>query len=460
MANLGNVNKLVTIRGESYALDEIPPAESGIVKAKIENLHASVDLNALVKDLGRVGGFIRVAYNAVGAAGYEHTETKIKIQRLGYDIAELCDESVITVAKFDKASGTILQNLKSSYGYLLDNLEKMAAITMSSVCKIAEDMEKAAQELSEKFKEQTKNVKLALEDTQHAETSQATKVKEGYSKQIELDAQIELEEKLFKEYQEKEMEAEARRQELERKEDKAISDISESSFANTMKVLANGFTKPIGVKFFETAADNAKTKADKYRQYRLEASEAEQELREKRHNGMARMSAFMAQLKQCKNDVEMAECAVKALQEAIGALRHLSAVMMRASTFWKLIKEHCHSLAESTMKSQIEMALEFDKEERLQTWTSNSFKEQAVQFYSGWVALKSVCEEHIKQIKMTQQDLYRYITENPTNEQCKRDLPDLAEKFMAELKLEQEAAKKKESETKKQIKDLSAPKEN
>ena len=55
----------------------------------MDRLLESVDLKALVKDLSRVGGFIRVAYNAVGAAGHEHTETQIEIQNLGYDITNL-----------------------------------------------------------------------------------------------------------------------------------------------------------------------------------------------------------------------------------------------------------------------------------------------------------------------------------------------------------------------------------
>ena len=103
------------------------------------------------------------------------------------------------------------------------------------------------------------------------------------------------------------------------------------------------------------------------------------------------MSAFTAKLRQCKNDQEMAECAVEALHEAIGALKHLSAVMMQAALFWKQMQDHCHSLADSQMKSQVETAMKYPEEKRLKVWTSDSFKHKAIQFYSGWVALNSVC---------------------------------------------------------------------
>ena len=140
----------------------------------------------------------------------------------------------------------------------------------------------------------------------------------------------------------------------------------------------------------------------------------------------------------------MAECAVEALHEAIGALKHLSAVMMQAALFWKQMQDHCRSLAESEMQSQVETAMKkYSEEKRLKVWTSSSFKRKAIEFYSGWVALNSVCGVYMEQIKETQRDLYKYITENPTYEESKKALPDLAEKFMADLKSDQKALEEK-----------------
>ncbi len=84
-----------------------------------------------------MGGFIRVAYNGVGAAGPRFTEVQIEIQRIGYDVTKLCDKSALTVAKFKKASRTILTDLQATYEYLLDNLEEMAVETLTDVSKVA-----------------------------------------------------------------------------------------------------------------------------------------------------------------------------------------------------------------------------------------------------------------------------------------------------------------------------------
>ena len=118
MADSDKPKREVEIDGECYALDKIPSENSGVVKAEMEKLLGAIDLKALVSDLGRVGGFIRIAYNAVGAAGYQLTKEQIKIQRLGYDITKLCDKSALTVAKFKKASSSILTVLQCTYGYL------------------------------------------------------------------------------------------------------------------------------------------------------------------------------------------------------------------------------------------------------------------------------------------------------------------------------------------------------
>ena len=102
------VSKLdIVIEGEVYSLNEVPRESSAIVKVETDKLLGAINLKALVDDLGRVGSFIRIAYNGVGAAGPKFTENQIEIQRLGYDVTKLCDKSALTVAKFKKASKSI-----------------------------------------------------------------------------------------------------------------------------------------------------------------------------------------------------------------------------------------------------------------------------------------------------------------------------------------------------------------
>ena len=453
MGDLVKRQKIIEIKGESYVLDEIPSEDSGVVMAEKEKLLGVIDLKTLVDDLGRVGRFIRIAYNGVGAAGYEHNNEQMEIQKIGYDIAHLCNKSAVTIAKFKKASGNIITHLRCTYGYLLENLEEMALETLTNVAKLAAEMEKAALELNEDFEEQEKKVIKTLEKTQKAKAIKDSKIQEEKEKRIQLEESLIHENDLIKMHQEKEKEAEMRSRAIEQQEDKAISEIGSLS----IKSLINHFTSAaIGIKIFDK--EDAEKRAERLRQNRLDALEIEKEIRQKRQEALTRMSEFTAKLKQCKDDHEVAECAVLALHEAIGALKNLSCVMMRAALFWKQLQEHCHSLADSEMKKQVEAALKYPENKRLKVWTSYSFKYRAVQFYSSWVALNSVCAVYKKQIEGTQKDLYKYIAENPTHEESMAMLPDLAEKFMADLNHDQQALERKTLKAQEEIEALSEAK--
>ena len=141
----------VVINSAKYSLTEIPRSDTQLVVAERARLLGQIDLKTLVQDLGRVGNCIRVAYNGVTAAGPKFTELQIEVQDLGYDVTNLCDKSAITVSKFKRACATILTDLQSTYGYLLDNFEDLALDTLTAVSEIAGQMAAAAEELHKEF---------------------------------------------------------------------------------------------------------------------------------------------------------------------------------------------------------------------------------------------------------------------------------------------------------------------
>ena len=56
-----------------------------------------------------------------------------------------------------------------------------------------------------------------------------------------------------------------------------------------------------------------------------------------------------------------------------------------------------------------------------------------VLYCNRWVALNIVCSEYMDHIKATQKELYSHILESPTYAQAKRDIGDLAKKFLADV---------------------------
>ena len=91
------------------------------------------------------------------------------------------------------------------------------------------------------------------------------------------------------------------------------------------------------------------------------------------------------------------------------------------------------------------------------TWTlARVHNDEAREVSTPWirVALNCLCSEYVEHIKLTQKDLYKYIVENPTYEESRRNVGELAKIFLANLKKDQEAIAEKEFEAQKKIKAL------
>ena len=112
------VDLVVKLEDETFSLLEIPESNSALVKKHEDLVLTGVDLDSLVTDLSMVGKFTRIAYN--GVAGY--TELQIKIRRIGVNVSQLCDKSAMTVGKFLQTSEAILQDLQTTYQFLIDGM--------------------------------------------------------------------------------------------------------------------------------------------------------------------------------------------------------------------------------------------------------------------------------------------------------------------------------------------------
>ena len=431
-------NLTVEIDGEIYQLNVIPAAKSKVVLAEKEKMLCLVDLKTLVTDLGRVGAFIRIACNGVTAAGPQYTELQIEIHQLGYDLTKLCDTTALTVAKFKKSSATVLSYLQATYMYLLDNYEDMAVETLSSVSKIAEDMAKAALELYDEFEILKEKVVSTLKHTQRAKSNGEHCIEEKAKERQELEEKQKYQQDLMEEAQRLEREAEAQCRQMETKEDEAISSIQ---FITGLKKMTTG---SVGIEIFDDGRASAETKHRKEKH--KQPVEKEDECHQIHYEDLKRMASFATEIKDCQ---DMTAAAGRALQEAFKTLAELSTVMMQTANFWKHMQEHCRTLTEEQMKGVVQKAMnEYSNEKCMRLWTTEVFKAQAIRFYAGWVVLNDVCMEYCEQIKVTQKELYEFLRESPTYEECRRNIQKLAETFLSDLKKDQKAcSSKQKSET-------------
>ena len=441
----------IIIDGETFDLISIPSAESKLVQSAKQELLGDLNLQRLVDDLGKLGTFMRVAYN--GVAG--NTKVQIKVQSVGYKITKLADKSAITVHQFKRTSTEVLKKLKSTYQFLLDGQEKVAVLTLSRMANKAEAMAKAAKELREDFDQATEDVKKALEDTQMAKGDQE-----------DIKTTLERQRREFKEKKEKAKELEKIAQKAEEQAtelyEKAqareeTAHTAQEKHDSIMQTIINSITDVVtGVPSaaaltvllrFEKAAEKLMEIGDKSgckeairraNREKIKHLEQVQKERDRRRKAIQQCLEFTQKIINCEHDSDLAQAAIDALHNSVGALKSLSNTMMKVCTFWEAMRIHCNHLAQGDVKELVETMIEMPKEERLKTWTSTAFKEEALGYYSKWVALNNVSSVYMLQIEDTSRKLHEYLEFNPTTEEAKSEVRRLASDFANDLRQDQE----------------------
>ena len=421
----------VIIEGENYSILSVPSESSALVKIEKEELTGSntLSLKTLVIDLGRVGEFIKIAYNATLSAGISGDERihmlHLQIRSLGSGITDLCGMSAVTVSNFRSTTRTILQELKGAYQYLLDGFEDMAVDCMENLSTLAEKMAKAAANLEKEIKKQEEKVAKALDDSKTAsfleekEIKRLEELREKRKEEIkELDKEIARTAKL-------EEDTKKDRRMLEQKELDEIKNIETS----TLEAIGNFIWEGAGTKLFGGHKQDARERKTMYAKKAADKQEEERKAREERKEYIQQQQDFLSEMKSCETKESNAAQAVKFLHAACGALQELEVIMKRAAIFWMKLQQHCKSLAEDSVKQRIERGIKLPAKRRLEFWTSESFKTQAVAYYAKWAALHSMCHEYMGHIEQTQEQLYKYLRENPTREEARTNLPALISKY-------------------------------
>ena len=408
MATVDSVS--TEIDGEIYSLLAVPDVTSGLVLASRTGLEGDLHLEVLVHELSLVGGFIRIAYNAVAAARPDPKITGLqnKIQRLGFDITGLCSESAVTVASFKSATQTILQELKAAYEYLLDGFDDMAVNSVSEVSTLAKTMAEAADKLQTQFKAEANAVQSAVEETTTQKSKEEKSLEEAKKKHEQLEQkQKNLGDKID---QLKKDEAAAK---ADKEGYQKMSDDTMSQYGREMAIFLNG-DESIMVKTALLPVVAAKTVVAGI-SYLIDASKAKQKLEEEkdyrrqRQESIDQRTEFLRQMKDLNFAKTDYKNAATFLHQACGSLKKLSVVMKRASEFWMKLHRRCQSLANDGIQRRIETAMKYPEEKRMELWRKPTFIRQGVTYYAKWVALDQMCDEYMGHIKTTQEDLYRYV---------------------------------------------------
>ena len=411
---------VVKYEGDTLSVVEKPPRDCKAVVEARNKMLGSVNLDGFLSNMITVGKFIRIAYN--GVAG--DTALQIRMREIGFEIAELCDDSGLTINKFRMTADSILTDLTGAYQFFLDDMEDMAITSIESVGDSAKQMADAAQQLCDRFKEEKKKVLDACR-----ETAQQKGLEEEELKRLETI--------------EKEMEAESERQaqeqDLAAKEENQLQKYIESATAEEEKVseklapnaadvilgaITFGIVPAYRLSKAAKALKNIQDKIARLHQNRKKEVE-------RQRKALKEMEECAKKIAQCSDkQTKVRDQAIPALHGAVGALSNLATIMQKAAVFWKSMQQMCEEQSNGKLEALLQTAQKYEQpEKRLKAYQSKPVKTRAVKMYVSWVAMEAVCDEYVEKIKVSREELYGYLCENPTIEQSQERIPLLCKEF-------------------------------
>ena len=163
----------------------IPSESNTLVVKKIKEIEKQVRLNHLGKDLSNLGKFVTTAYLEVKKYPYLQENVWKGI----IHVNELCHDTKKTLDTFNCNSCDAVQCLQRAYVYLNDDQEAEALKTLVDLQKISNEMRNEACALSNKCREQLKNVEgvrdKVIDDMKHHDEDKKKELKEEHIRRRE-----------------------------------------------------------------------------------------------------------------------------------------------------------------------------------------------------------------------------------------------------------------------------------
>ena len=427
----------VKINGEVYTPAEPLSEVSPIVEEGKDEILDKSDLYSFVNDLRRLARFMRIAYNGMKAAGTKYTGLQIEIQLLGYNITDLCDKTARILKNFKKTSKNIVMKRQTAYLYLMDGLDEVASEALSSLADDAREMSRAALELYDGYNRMAEEFIKTLVRTQTTQTKQEKHLNKLKSEHIKMNETKIAQKQVADEAKERKERAtrEAKKYANYENENLMQMNLYPRYIKNLMKHAVNfAFGR-----WYIIPDDGVEEKVKMFHDWNLEQLQLEEKERVLQNEALGLFRDALLRIAEIDTVFESEEgiagAVADALQLSVGALRNLSDIMKHAANIWKNFEDEFLSLAQ--LRKPTDAALDYSSDKRLAVWTSDPFKEDFVRDSAQCLAMHVVCREVGEEVKRTQHELHGYIRENPTKEESRNVMKDLADELLTDIEKEQ-----------------------
>ncbi|MGF1742031.1 hypothetical protein L4C34_13295 [Vibrio profundum] len=197
-------------------------------------------------------------------------------------------------------------------------------------------------------------------------------------------------------------------------------------------------------KSLEKMSDQARSERQSISEEKMRLLEEKFKLEDQKRTAITDVIKYTEKLKNSQFQHNYAETAVYSLALAIKALAQIVTALSQMNLFWSSMGEYCQRLSKSEFKALIEDLMEnMDKEDRIEYYSDDEFKEVGISDIAKWKALSVICEEYQKASMETYGVVTNNIDEAPSIEEARQQVTAVANDVLSEAQVDIDAQQKR-----------------
>lgn len=405
-----------------------PSSTSPAVLTASASLETYLDLPSLTSSLESVGGHLHRAYLSTAS----FPELHVAVQRSAFVLARLGDKSTSVVQSFLRAAEGALGDLDVVHALVAaDGMEDAALATLRNCGGSGGSAAARAQALARDFADAAKEVEGLLGRVVGVRERQRGRLVEVRREWETLGVLLEAAVNGKEACEEGFVEAHGLYEEAVKKE--AFAGVKRNALHVVQAAtVVSGMlsTRPalhvVGMGGVAALANVFEGEAIRAREEKGVYLYERQKQRISRLECGKEVAEISGKLRGIRKEEQVAEATVASLEEALAGLRTLTGVTMKAESFWEQVDSTLNRTDTLALEKAIENSRSLTDAEKVELWTSESFKRRAVSVYSPWVALQNVCGIYLRKMSQTRSGLYGFL--EATEQSAQGALTTIADK--------------------------------
>ena len=366
-----------TTQWSEFSLTKLPTASSPVVLRERNDLHSSVNFQALASDFRTLDVLARDASQDFGDAALQS-----HVQGLVTEVSSLIGKSGSTVGSFKGTTDAALRFLAAAFRSISDDDSTKAIEGLQKVSELAESMAEQSAELHKDSDKDGESAQKVLEEVFKAQGVAKQKKAALEIKQQELQVTKSGMEELARRAQEAERQA----QEMARQADEAAARARKKRKKKKKgwKRIGHSLGKLVGHDDTKKYKDRERAAREEQRKF----NEQRQAHQNKYTQAQREIQELESAIRNVQFDTNRADSTINALQKLIGTFKSLSTTTHKVVGVWERLKDLCENLQNSLLKKDVEEVAPDIPADREAAWSSRYFQDRAIQLYSRWLALR------------------------------------------------------------------------